>query len=82
MRGVPYRTQNSEVLEFFRDFPIEERSVIFGNGPDGRKNGFGAVLMKDAESARKAAEELDRQNIGDRYVELSVISYGQYQRFN
>ena len=45
-------------------------------GADGRKNGFGSILFEDQETASLAAKELDGNYIGERYVEISVISYG------
>jgi hypothetical protein len=39
-------------------------------------------LFESPEEASAAAEELDQATIGTRYVELSVISYGDYLNFN
>jgi len=55
---------------------------VLGIGSDGRKNGFGAILFEDAEEAKAAAKEMHGHHIGDRYVELSLITYGDYSKFN
>lgn len=82
IRGLPYQVRYSEINDFFRQFRYVEKSAILGIGRDGRKNGFGSLLFESAEEASSAAEELDRKSIGSRYVELSVISYGDYLNFN
>ena len=39
-------------------------------------------MFESQSEAEAAAEQLDQATIGTRYVELSVISYGDYQNFN
>lgn len=82
VRGLPYQTAYEEVSDFFRDFQYIEKSVVFGLGHDGRKNGFGAILFKFEKEAKDAMNQMQGQYIGNRYVELSLISYGDYSRFN
>lgn len=82
MRGLPYRATDEEVQEFFKDFKMKEDSIQYGLGADGRKNGWGCVLMEDEDNASRAAEELNRQNIGSRFILLNVMSYKDYKRFN
>ena len=59
-----------------------EKSVILGLDYSGRKNGFGTLLFDEESEARAAAKEMNGQHVGSRYVDLSVISYGEYKRFN
>lgn len=82
IRGLPYQVRYEEIADFFRDHRYIEKSAILGVGADGRKNGFGSILFEDQETASLAAKELDGNYIGERYVEISVISYGDYLRFN
>lgn len=82
IRGLPYQVRYSEINDFFRQFRYIEKSSILGVGGDGRKNGYGSLLFESPEEAAAAAEELDQATIGTRYVELSVISYGDYLNFN
>ena len=82
IRGLPYQVRYEEIADFFRDHRYIEKSAILGVGADGRKNGFGAILFEDQEEATKATKDCDGNYIGERYVEISVISYGDYMRFN
>ena len=82
IRGLPYQVRYTEIGDFFRQFRYIEKSAVLGVGADGRKNGYGAILFESNEEATNASEELDQANIGTRYVELSVISYGDYLAFN
>lgn len=82
IRGLPYQVRYTEIGDFFRQFRYIEKSAVLGVGGDGRKNGYGAILFESNEEAQNASEELDQANIGTRYVELSVISYGDYLAFN
>lgn len=82
IRGLPYQVRYDEIADFFRDHGYIEKSAILGVGADGRKNGFGSILFEDQEMAQLAAKELDGNYIGSRYVEISVITYGDYLNFN
>lgn len=82
VRGLPYSAQYEDVSELFKDFHYIERSVVMGLGYDGRKNGFGAILFEDAKEAKEAMTKQQGQYVGSRYVELSLITYGDYTRFN
>jgi len=82
VRGLPYSAQYEDVADFFKDFHYIERSVVMGLGYDGRKNGFGAILFEDEKEAKEAMAKMQGQYVGARYVELSLISYGDYSRFN
>lgn len=82
IRGLPYQVRYEEIADFFRDHRYIEKSAILGVGSDGRKNGFGSILFEDQETAQVAAKELDGHYIGERYVEISIITYGDYLRFN
>ena len=82
IRGLPYKVRFEEVSDFFRDYSYVEKSVILGTNPDGRKNGFGAILFENEDDAKEAAGQLNGEYLGSRYVELSIINYGDYSRFN
>jgi hypothetical protein len=56
--------------------------VVLGVGPDGRKNGTGTLLFDDAEEAASAQEKQHKQYIGERFILLSAISFGEYLKFN
>ena len=82
LRGLPYQVRYEEVAEFFQDYKYINQSVQLGVNYEGRKNGFGAILFDSQEEAERAAKEMDRKYVKDRYVDLSVISYGEYMSFN
>ena len=82
IKGMPYRCTEEEVCEFFKDFKIKEDSIQWGLGADGRKNGFGAVVFENEDEASRAAEALNKQYIGARYVFLETMAYEKYKRFN
>jgi RNA recognition motif-containing protein len=82
IRGLPYSCRYEDVSDFFGNFKYIEQSVVFGLNYEGRKNGFGAILFENGEEADKAVKEMNKQYIGQRYVDLSVISYDEYRNFN
>lgn len=82
IRGLPYKVRFEEVSDFFRDYNYIEKSVVLGTNPDGRKNGFGAILFDNEQDAGAAIDGLNGEYLGSRYVELSLIGYGDYSRFN
>ena len=82
IRGLPYSVRYEEVADFFGDFSIVPKSVVLGLNQDGRKNGFGAILFESEGEAARAAKEMNQQYVGNRYVDLSVITYADYKSFN
>ena len=82
IRGMPYSTRYEEIAEFFKEYQFIEKSALLGTDKQGRKNGFGAILLDNPEQAKEAAQELNQTYIRDRYVDTSVITYGDYLFFN
>lgn len=82
IRGLPYQVRYEEISDFFSNYQYIEKSVILGLNNEGRKNGFGAILFENEEEAATAAKGMNREHVGSRYVDLSVITYGDYKRFN
>merc|ERR1712072_1158473 len=68
--------------EFLSKHKTMENSIVIGQGKDGRRNGFGAVLFENEEAAEKAISELDKEYIGERYIMMYAMTYGQYLKFN
>ena len=60
MRGVPFRSTESEVEEFFADYKLVPGSVKFETGEDGRKTGFAAALFESEEQASEAQSGKDK----------------------
>ena len=82
MRGLPYRATDEEVTDFYKDFKLKEDSMQWGLGQDGRKNGWGSILFENEDEASRAAEAMNRQEIGGRWIGIEVMSYEKYKRFN
>lgn len=56
--------------------------MILGLNNEGRKNGFGSILFESEDEASAAAAGMNGQHVGSRYVDLNVITYSDYKRFN
>ena len=82
MRGLPYRATDEEVTDFYKDFKLKEDSMQWGLGADGRKNGWGTILFENEDEASRAAEAMNRQEIGGRWIGIEVMSYEKYKKFN
>ena len=82
MRGLPWRVTEDEITDFFKDFKFVEKSIQLGHNEDGRRNGWGCILFKDEDEAASATDKLQKQYIGERFICLYQMNYGQYQRFN
>ena len=59
LKGLPYQVRYDEIADFFKDYSYVEKSTVLGIGADGRKNGFGAVLIADEATAEKAMNDLN-----------------------
>eukprot|EP00349_Pseudokeronopsis_sp_Brazil_P008477 CAMPEP_0202956076 /NCGR_PEP_ID=MMETSP1396-20130829/633_1 /ASSEMBLY_ACC=CAM_ASM_000872 /TAXON_ID= /ORGANISM="Pseudokeronopsis sp., Strain Brazil" /LENGTH=178 /DNA_ID=CAMNT_0049672943 /DNA_START=367 /DNA_END=903 /DNA_ORIENTATION=+ len=70
-----------DIKDFFSGFNVQNNQVKIGTNPDGSKTGEGAVIFSDEEEARRAYKERQGRNIGHRYIELFVMSNGDYQDF-
>lgn len=81
-RNMPWRIENDEIENFFRDFKYLDKSVVLEIGEDGRKTGFGGILMESEEQADEAVEALNNADIGGRSMRLQKIAYRQYLNFN
>lgn len=71
MRGLPWRVTEQEILDFFDGFPIQSSDIIIEEN-EGKRTGFGLVFMPTEEDAERAIGELDRKEIGTRWIGLST----------
>ena len=71
MRGLPWRVTEQEILDFFEGYPIQSSDIVIEE-TDGRRTGFGLVFMPTEDDAEKAIGELDRKEIGTRWIGLST----------
>jgi len=70
MRGLPYSTQLNDVLNFFNGWELTTDCIQLQRNGDGRPNGEAVVTFPSRADAERAIQEKNRQNIGNRYIEL------------
>lgn len=82
IKGLPYSATYEEISDFFDGMGYVFKSVVIGLGRDSRPNGFAAILFESEGDAEAAMTKQNGQYIGNRYVDLTQITYGDYSRFN
>lgn len=70
MRGLPFASGVEEIRTFFRGYKLQEHGVFVVNGGDWRPTGESYVLFDSEDEAERAFKALDKQKIGDRWIEL------------
>ena len=73
MRGLPFRVSPAEVLSFFTGFDFVADTLRMGTDAMGRPSGEGWLSFGSEEEAARAARERNRQYLGSRYLELTVV---------
>ena len=73
LRGLPFNVSKKEILNFFKEFPLSDSDVIF-EIKEGRATGRALVFMMDPITAVRAVQRLDKEYIGNRYIELDQVS--------
>lgn len=71
IRGLPFQVSGEDIVEFFS--PLTVTKILIEYGPDGRPSGEADVYFGCHQDAI-AAMSKDRQNIGERYIELFLNS--------
>ena len=82
IKGLEYNVDYNDIKNFFKGCGYVNNSVQLGLNREGRNNGFGAILFNKEEDAQHAVEDLNEKYIGNRWVELTLMSYGDYREFN
>lgn len=70
MRGIPFTAGVEEIRTFFRGYKLQDHGVFVVNGGDWRPTGEAYVLFDSEEEAERAFKALDKQKIGERWIEL------------
>jgi hypothetical protein len=68
------------MVNFFRDFSVTNNDVVF-EIKEGRPTGRCLVFMVDHTTAIRAIQSLDKEYIGNRYVELEQVSNLPHEGF-
>lgn len=69
MRGLPYSADVRQIRDFFGDFRVSEKDVIIDRS-HGQPTGYALVFLENDEEANRAKKALDKQYIGNRYVDV------------
>ncbi|KAL3850125.1 hypothetical protein ACJIZ3_012007 [Penstemon smallii] len=69
MRGLPFSAGKDDVLDFFKNFTLSEKSIHISFNHEGRPTGEAFVEFASVDDA-KAALAKDRMTLGSRYIEL------------
>lgn len=59
------------MIEFFGDIEVEEDNIHLEQR-FGRKTGVGLVFLASEDDVQRARDELNRQYIGSRYVDVMI----------
>jgi len=80
IRGLPYSSEENDVVKFFQGFNVEE--VVFGKEPgnEGRPTGEGFVRFNTSDEADRAME-LNGQHMGSRYLEIFKSDGAAFEAF-
>ena len=64
MRGLPYSVNEGEIVNFFHGLGLIEDSVRIGKMQNGKLTGEACVLFDQAEDARTALNQKQKQYLG------------------
>lgn len=79
LRGLPFAATKDDIVGFFGGSitdlpPLAHDSIHIVTSMDGRPSGVAFVEFNSPEDARAAHQQMDRQSMGTRYVELFASS--------
>lgn len=70
MRGLPYTSNEDDIVDFFDGYTIAPGGITRGKDRHGRASGEAWVRFVNAEDAREVVSKLDKAHMGNRYIEL------------
>lgn len=71
LRGLPRDVDKAKIKEFFDGFELDDEAIHIEQR-FGRKNGWALVYLKDTDEQQRARQELNKQYIGERYVDVML----------
>ncbi len=71
LRGLPYESTKHTLIEFFAGFDLSKKDIIL-DIERGRLTGFAMVELKNEAEAVRAIEELNKKEIGKRWIGVSA----------
>ena len=81
LRGIPFSASSMDILYFFSGYKLVDGSVKIGMNPAGKKTGEAVILFQNPEEAKRAFREKQGHNMGHRWIELFLLTYEEYERF-
>ena len=79
VRGLPFKIQISEIIEFFDGYgKIAEENIFVEESAPGRRTGVGLIIFETEDCAQDAKSALNKQKIGEaqRWVDLFDVNDG------
>jgi RNA recognition motif-containing protein len=79
IRGLPFKIQISEIIEFFDGYgKIAEENIFVEESAPGRRTGVGLIIFETEDFAQDAKSALNKQKIGEaqRWVDLFDVNDG------
>lgn len=70
IRGIPFKSTEEDIEEFFTGYGYVPGSVILGVDPDGRSSGEAWIYFGSQSECQRALHDRNREYMGGRYVEL------------
>jgi epithelial splicing regulatory protein 1/2 len=81
LRGLPFSAALNDVRDFLSGFDYIEDSVFLGiNTFRGSPNGEAYAILTSEKARDDAIRELDRKQIGHRYIEIFSCSQQEYDQ--
>lgn len=71
LRGMPREVTLQDIKDFFGDFDVNDDDVHIEMRM-GRKTGFALVMLNGEDDVQRARDELNRQYIGSRYIDVLI----------
>lgn len=80
LRGVPFQSDVLDVVDFVREYGVEQTDVSLGCSSGGKATGEAYVVFPTAELAERALDEKQKHEIRGRYIELFKSSHEEKER--
>lgn len=80
LRGLPFSATTAQVAAFLSDYNVSEAQVVLVHGVDGRLTGEAYAAFHSTWDGERAHNELQRQPMGSRYIELFRASEEEWHQ--
>jgi RNA recognition motif-containing protein len=81
LRGLPFSVTENDIRKFLNSYEVVEGSIFLGmNTFRGSPNGEAYAVLASSDVRERALRELDRKQVGHRYIEIFSCSESEYQQ--